>query len=124
MQPTPGMPVFKLSNNVELSYWFENDSESIWFIYRIPGEPEYRGGGLNFQMGDAYIGFMKGAEEYKKVCVAKMNQKIRELFPALFDTNTPPDVVVVPAEIANIGPLTKAFAEGMMGLKLVNNQFQ
>lgn len=120
--PTTGMPVWRLTNNHEISYWYESESECLWFIYRVPGEPEYRGGGLNFQMGETYITFRKGPQEYSAVCIAQINAKIKELFPALFPPVPPPDEVVVPPEIANLGPLSEEFCRLMMIPVLVNNQ--
>jgi hypothetical protein len=95
LMPSPGFPVIRLPNGADVSFWFERDSESLWFIWKKGSDVDYTGS-LNFQLGDIYINSRGGVENYAVECLFKIRAKMKALFPDLFGAS--------PAPVEGFGP--------------------
>ena len=121
-EPTSGFPIHRLTNSVEISFWWEDESEGVWFIYRNPGEFDWRGGGIHIQMGADYLA-NKGPE-YLDLCLKQINDRIKTLWPSLFTSTPPPPATGFPPSLVAAGTKTVELSTQLANADLVNNQLQ
>lgn len=116
--PSPYLPLFNLSNGRKIAFWWESDSENLWFL--VLGLDGNWNGILAFQMGESYLAFRGDLDLYWKECLAAINRKIRELFPELFADPLPPPVEE--SEMGRVGPMTALMELKIKAVRLEGNQ--
>lgn len=116
--PSPYLPLFNLTNGRKIAFWYEVDSESIWFL--VLGLDGNWNGILAFQMGESYLRNQGDLEMYFSSCLERINRKIKEMFPELFAAPAPPPSEA--SEMARTGPMTALMELKFNRIRLEGNQ--